>query len=30
MDLAALVPGDPILAAIRDQLRERMTQLSGF
>ena len=29
-DLEPLIPGDPILAAIRDQLRDRLTQLSGF
>jgi hypothetical protein len=29
-DLAPLIAGDPMLAAIRDQLRDRLTQLSGF
>jgi hypothetical protein len=29
-DLSPLIPGDPILAGIRDQLRSRLTQLSGF
>lgn len=29
-DLAPLVAGDPTLGSIRDQLRGRMTQLSGF
>jgi arylsulfatase A-like enzyme len=29
-DLAPQIPGDPMLAAIRDQLRDRLTQLSGY
>jgi len=29
-DLAPLIPGDTMLASIRDQLRDRITQLSGL
>jgi arylsulfatase len=29
-DLMPLIPGDPTLTAIRDQLRDRLTQLSGY